>query len=127
MVQKAMCTVVGGYVCVVQVALFVVHPREGAAVGVVHQGSRLPVNSVGAVLKQDVTEVDEGELGKAEHRGNPPIRIRHPCGRPAQLVVEPEQVSSVLWVEPDLQGPLTEREYSVFLGGPLSWGTLRVV
>src|SRR5690348_9086136 len=94
----------GGHVGLVQLALFVVHPGERAAVRVVHQRAGLPEDSVRAFLEQDVAEVDEGKFWKAEDRGDPPVGVVHPCGCPAQPEAEPEQGSSVSRVEPDLPG-----------------------
>jgi hypothetical protein len=123
-----MRAVVGVHVRLVEVPLFVVHPREGPTVGVLHEGGSFPVDSVGAVLQQGFTEVDEGEFGKTEHRGDPPIGMRHPWSDPAQFVVEPEQVPSVLLVEPGPESPPTEGKCSVFLcGAALQGHSPRVV
>jgi len=107
--------VVGGHVCLVQIALFVVHPGEGTAVGVVHEGTGLPVDPVRTILEQRVAEVDEGEFGKAEHRGYPPVGVVHPGGGPAQFVVELKQRSPVLRIEPDPQGSPPPRQSPGFV------------
>jgi hypothetical protein len=76
------------------------------------------VDTVGAVLEQGVAEVDEGEFGEAEHRGDPPVGLVHPGGGPAEFVAEPEQGSPVLRIEPDPQRSPPGRESGLILERP---------
>lgn len=102
----------------VRCGLFVVHPGEGAAGGVLDQRRGLPVDPVGALLEERVAEVDVGEFGEAEGRCDPVVGLVHPCRRPAQVVFQPEQGTSVPGVEPDPQGaPAGRQAHLVNQGG----------
>ncbi len=72
--------VVGGHVRLIQLALLVVHPGEGTAVCVVHQRSGLPVDSIRALLEQDVAEVHEGKFRKASMWWPSTVRSRAGAG-----------------------------------------------
>lgn len=100
---------VGSHVRLIQLTLFIVHPGKRTATCVVHERLRLPVDSITPLPEEDVAEVDEGKFRKAENRCDLPVGVVHPCGGPAEFETEPEQNCTVLWIEPDAQGPSSAR------------------
>lgn len=104
-VEQGGRAVVGSHVCMVRVALFVVHSGERSAVGVLHQRFGLPMNAVRTLVEQGVTEVDERQLRQTEHRPYPLVRVTHPGCGPADLVAESQQHLPMTGVEPYPEWP----------------------